>query len=55
MTRILRALRTIVVAINQLIGTTITALLYSVGLAPEPNPDETISSIVGRRALDGQR
>lgn len=54
MKRVARALRAIVVAINQLIGTTITALLYIVGFAPEPNPDEAISSIVGRNAQAGK-
>jgi hypothetical protein len=51
----IRVLLAIAVAIDQLLGTIIVGLLYLLALAPAPNPDETISSIVGRNAVAGKR
>jgi hypothetical protein len=46
-----RVLLALAISIDQLLGTLIVGILYLLALAPAPNPDETISSIVGRNAL----
>ena len=42
------------VAVDQLLGVMIIGTLYLVGLADLPNPDETISSYVGRAVIVGK-
>jgi hypothetical protein len=43
------------VALDQLLYVTFAGPLYLAGLAALPSPQETISSIVGRKSLEGRR
>ena len=45
----------ILIAINQLVGVTFFGFFYLIGLANRPNADETISSRVGRAAIQGHK
>lgn len=51
LTRILRGLFLIAVGVDQLAQTVIVFAPFVAGLAPEPDPDATISGVVGRGVI----